>query len=508
MKNSVLHFKRTKFRQRALVNSNVKLTTSEIIVTEVGHVLHLLPKQDLKEQRVSSLSFWNDDGWIFDVDKPGAEKTGINWNIQFPDGTKLTDYFYEGMLDWLKRFVWSLLVTPRFKGTGKSISAMDGVNVGMKVVVKWMQKFSIFYPYKINENVVADFIDDLPQLVERDGPLTHSQLFLPLQFCEYLWRQSDQLEAAGIKPMPECPFPFASAFSLAKELSELDIGWINPLPDEVAVLVINGAQNYIERYGDEINELISVDYKNYFDGYHQGKMGVGNYKVSDLNLPSNIIRDIFHTFKFIPELFRSDFDVDNVDDRLGVIRDLMLDLVGACIIVILGGTGIRISELAAINIVDASGKKADRSEKSLSGIFEIFYITSALVKGETSPRQFDWLAGMRLIGSDEEPPVIRAYRLLEKIFFFPRKLCNVNSLFVSMPPGRGMPRTEKGVGSIFGGHLRRWMHNFIEKNVDFSSLPDQSESPLEIGDLAEYKNSKGRCIKPTQFRKSFASFII
>ncbi|KWT73017.1 hypothetical protein [Comamonas testosteroni] len=508
MKNSKFHFRRVNLHDSDVNNVTESMSTQQIICTSYGKSFHLLPNGDLIGKRVSSFSFWHDDGWTFDAEKPGAERTGINWKIDFSDGTNLINPFYAEMLDWLKRLVWSLMVTPGNTGAGKAVSGMDGVNVGMRTAVKWLQEFSIFSPAQITERIVSDFVEDLPMLIGRDSPITFSQLVLPLRFFDYLWQHSEQLSYAGIKPMPENPFPLSSPSRVATEMSEEDIGWIDPLPDEVAILTINGAQKFIERYGDEISELVSNVYQSYYEIYFNDDIGHDHSKVLATHASKNVILDKFSKFNYVSELFSNDFDINSADDRMGVVRGLMLDLAGACIIVMLGCTGMRISELASINTIDKFGRRADRFEKSLSGIFEVFYISSALIKGELAPRGFDWLAGMRLIGSEDVPPVIRSYRLLENIFFYPRKILNVNSLFVSMPPGRGIPKTEKGVGCIFGGHLRRWIHNFLEKHVDFSSLPNQSMSPLKVDDLTEYRNTKGRCIKPTQFRKSFASFSV
>lgn len=508
MKTSKLHFRRIDLKNSIKIGYDDNVNTQNIILTDDGRCLHRLSNNELNGKRVSSLSFWHDDGWIFDADNNFSERTGINWKIDFSDGTKLTDPEYVDMLDWLKRFVWSLLVTPEFRGVGKSVSSMDGVNVGMRTAVRWMQEFSVFYPYQITESIVSDFSEDLPRLIISKGPITFSQVLLPLSFFEYLWRQSEEMASAGVKPMNESPFPISSPYTLANEISEKGVGWIYPLPDEIAILSINSAQIFIEKYGDEISELIDFSYKNIKFNIYEDDVSNESDKFSIKPTSANAATEYIKNFKYVPELLRSTFDTDNADSQLGIVRQLMLDLVGASIIVILGCTGMRISELASINVIDKSGKKADRIDKTLSGIFEVFYITSALVKGEISPKKFEWLAGMRILGSEEIPPVVMAYRILENIFHYPRKICGVNSLFVSLPPGRGVPRTKKGVGQISGGHLRDWMHRFLERHVKFSQLPDQSRSPLKNNDLLEYKESKGRCIKPTQFRKTFASFSI
>lgn len=105
-----------------------------------------------------------------------VERSGVNWEIEFEDKTKLSDEENSELLNWLKRLVWSLLVTPGPKGVSKSISSMEAVNVGMKTVVRWLYKYNIKYPSEITEEVFSDFLEDLPDILDSDGSVSISQV--------------------------------------------------------------------------------------------------------------------------------------------------------------------------------------------------------------------------------------------------------------------------------------------------------------------------------------------
>jgi len=507
MKASVANFRRAKSLSGATNLKSSNLTTQEIIRSPEGQTLHRLDTNDLQERRISSFSLWGDAGWTFDSDRAGAERSGINWEIEFEDKTLLSNAENLELLDWIKRLIWSLLVTPGPNGKSKAISSMDGVNVGMKTVVKWLYKYNIRYPSQITEDVVSDFVEDLPDLIDSDEPITVSQVILPLKFFDYLWRQREELKFSGVVPMPNNPFLLDSAFSVAKKIAEKNVGWIEPLPDDVVTLILNSAQNFINDYGNEIVELISKNYEEYFIEYLNENTGLDNAKVNAVVAARERFINDFSSSRVELELFPQGINFKDSEERYGILRSLMIDLAGACILIILGCTGMRISELAGVDSTE-EGKGPLRIGASPSELFDMHYISSILVKSVPSPTKFEWLVGISLKGSTDITPVVNAYNILNDLFFYPRRIFNTRKLLVSLPPGRGLPRTEKGVGSIFSGHLREWMHKFLLNRVDFSKLANDSRGGPYKDDILKYKMSKGRCIKPTQLRKSFALFTI
>lgn len=507
MKPSIANFRRVKKLPSNTSGEREFLTTQEIIRSPVGQNLHRLNNDELKEMRVSSFSLWGDSGWTFDRDRLEVERSGVNWEIEFEDKTKLSDEENSELLNWLKRLVWSLLVTPGPKGVSKSISSMEAVNVGMKTVVRWLYKYNIKYPSEITEEVFSDFLEDLPDILDSDGSVSISQVTLPLMFFEYLWRQRDELTLAGIPPMPQNPFLLDSVYSVARRISEKDIGWIEPLPDSVMTLILNSAQKFINDYGSKIIELISNNYEEYFLEFLNQESGLHNSKVNaELAAKEQFIK-CFPSSQVEIELFSQGINYDESEERYGILRGLMIDLAGACVLIILGCTGMRVSDLAGVKSKE-DGDGPLRIGSSPSELFDMYYLSSILVKSIPRPANYEWLAGIKLKESSDIPPVVNAYNMLNDLFLYPRRILKTKKLFVSLPPGRGLPRTEKGVGSVLTGHLRDWMHKFFENRVDFSQLPNKSRGSVDKDDILKYKTSKGRCIKPTQLRKSFALFTI
>src|SRR5437868_6132644 len=90
------------------------MLTAEIITLTSGTPLHLYTASELTTQWVSSRSRWRDVRWLFDNPTPGIHPShsAMVWNVLLPDHTLLTDPQHSRLLDWLRRFVWSLFAAP------------------------------------------------------------------------------------------------------------------------------------------------------------------------------------------------------------------------------------------------------------------------------------------------------------------------------------------------------------------------------------------------------------
>lgn len=508
-KSTQAMYRRVEINHEGAGKNGPNWTTQRIMASETGRKLHLLKAEQLEDKAVSSFSLWNDVGWTFDNETAGAERTGINWRIKFEDGTLLTDAEYSDVLDWCKRFVWSLLVAPG-NGTGPlSVSSLDSLGVGLKILLIWMLENNYRLPSELTPEAISDFCDDLPDRISDTGVITEAQVWLPIRTVSQLWKQRKAMTKAGCPAMLIHPFNGENSHSAARRISSQERGWIMPLPDEVVVPILNRAFWFLGAPANDILELIHQMYEAYFQepGTHWNGEGISRH-ISAIRA-----KKVSNKFEFTDEGNDSWWLTRLVSGSISKedIRTLFVDLAGACIAILQGATGMRISEIAAINagMDDMSGLPVSvEIRKSASGLFELFYLKSHLAKGEESPRAVDWLMGMRLVGSTDIPPVVTALMVAQRLFDPVRWLAGTDRLLVSLPPGSGLPKSEAGVGPIYGKHLREWLRGFVERWVDLREIPDQSKRPTKTNDLVEYKLTKGRCIKPTQFRKTFASFSI
>lgn len=455
---------------------------------------------------VSSVSQWEDEIWSFDESTPGSERAAVNWRMEVADGGLLTDDAHSSMLDWLKRFLWSLLAVPGDGPRPLVVGSMTSVAVGLKSVVFWMTSVGIDRLHQVTPERVEEFCDDLADELAENGRPTITQAWLRLRIFVLFWRQRRVLEECGVSPMPRRPFGTKSSLSVARRISSVDVGWVNPVPDEVAVKLLNTAQKFVETQAEWILGQVEASYNAYFAEGRAHHNGPGTSK---------------HTRSLRSRRALANAKSERMADRARAteqgggehaeLRTNFTDLLGAALCLIQGGTGMRGSEIAAISVGDGQAAELPSCvsvQISPSGLYEIFTLASAVSKGEAGSRKADWVVGMRLRGEPHIPPVVRALQVAERLVAPIRKVTGTKAMFVSLSPGIGLPKTAKGLGRVYSGHLRQWQRTFIERHVDLSDLPDQSRRPVTENDLVRYKETRGRCIRPTQFRKAFATFAV
>lgn len=191
------------------------------------------------------------------------------------------------------------------------------------------------------------------------------------------------------------------------------------------------------------------------------------------------------------------------------VRRLVQAVYNAGVIVIQSTAGMRISEIcglpAGVNSITGL-PTCVWVEDSSTGLNEIFYCRTVLSKTEETPRNQDWVIGMRPKGNSELPPAIRAMLVLNDLLAPFRALARSDRLLVSLGHSPGLPLNETSIGPATGALLRQNIKEFVATWVDLSGLPDQSAHAVEDNDLVEWKQTSGRMIRTHQFRKMWASF--
>jgi hypothetical protein len=496
------------------------MQTADIIDQTAATPLHLCPAANLDNAWVSSRSHWRDDRWILDNPTPGSTPIYVNWAIVLHDGSRLTEPHYAESLSWLQRFVWSLLVVSD-KGQPLKPGTISSLYAGIATLVSWMVEHGYRKPCELDEMALETYKGELPSLLidendsetERNFDVFYNHLRVP----QFLWQQRRTLAKAGIAPMPREPFAGKSAFDQAKAIATEARGWIKPLPDEIAIPVLNKAAWFLAIPADDILRLQAdclAAWQSENDIHIKGSGRSSSPK-------TRWQQQAGKTFQFSSLLgdggsswhasLRLEYGEDNESRVIQKVRRLVLALRTAAIIIIQAAGGMRISEICGLpaGSDQATGlPSCVRIERSATGLNELFIVRTVLSKTEATPRNVDWVIGMRPYGSIEVPLPVRALKILDQLLAPYRSLLVSNHLIVSFASATGLPKTTRGVGPIAAGHLNRSLQDWVVKWVDLSHLPDESAHKIEDKDLVPWRESQGRIITTHQFRKMWANFAL
>jgi integrase len=363
--------------------------------------------------------------------------------------------------------------------------------------------------------------NDSPQVTDGEG-MSASQVYLRVAIWLHLWRQAGAMRDAGISALPEPPFRGRSAKEIAREIATRAASFIPPLPDEVALPIMNAAHRLIGLPAEEVIRLHEM--------YAEGVQAAVNEGQKRRNSQNDRGLRVVNGFQFsvLPgetEPWHAPPDQVEVDDFWAVYKrgkapsrfsgsQLLRSLIGsirdACSIVIQSETGLRVSELCGLEpgIDRESGlPTCVRVRRSYSGLNELFYVDGRLFKTVPSSERVEWLVGSRPVGSKEIPPPVRALDVLTRLLDPWRKLARdpeiAKTLFVQPASYHGMPG-ESGIGITFEDMILLGQRQLVFRCVDLSKLPDRNRRGE---DLAACRDSRGLCLRTHQWRKTFARYI-
>lgn len=479
---------------------------------------------DLSNFRVSDTSFWNDHHWDLDARSHGIKPTSrrIRWCISVGEDMTLTDVPHSGLLGWLRLVVWGLLKDPGDGASPLSPNTMGNVSAGLARAVPWLVAHGISLPEHLTQSVLDSFVDDLPSLLAAknsnttqddgtpDEEISHQTARNAVNIFYYIWRQRACLQRCGYAPPPCLPWSGRGASDVAEQVAECALGRIPPFPDEVAVSLLNAAMAFLDVPAQDIQNLLT-------------RCDEAFSETNGLSLPARAVRQraAAADFEFstisnaatawhssLRERTRSDSPTSTIMLR---VRELLVQLIAACCLVIQSLTGMRSSEICALKsgINKVTGLPIGVSMRlSASGVNEEFILVSDLVKDETYPRNVPWLLGSRRVGDKDLPVAVRAMLTLHRLLEPYRKLATSDRLVVGISSTQGPPKSAKGVGVIDAERLCEIYRLFAAEWVDWQALPNQSKHAIEPNDLVVWKQRRGGIITSHQPRKTFGSFIL
>lgn len=496
------------------------MLTSEIARKTSVRPLHFLRESELSSASVSSTSKWFDSVWQLDNPSIGQRKLAsrVSWSLNFSDGSNLIEPKNAVLLDWLRRFFWSLFFDHREISKPYKVSNAMLLTQGMRILIPWMHENSITLPHQLSRVSISKFVEDLPALLadesEEELRIGRGVIWMPLRLIELLWRQRAALLDAGYKPMPESPWDKGGANGIVRQVATEAKGWIRPLPDEVAIPIINKAAWFLDKPAEDILRLR--------EGI-QRALTARSRKHLDRRLitrPSAVDRqrEFADSFNFQvvdeggnrwhPPL--TEFRVGTKFRSIARTRQLVAALTAAACIVIQSSTGMRASELCGLRsgICKRSGLPVGvRVVPSASGLNEVFVLSSPLTKRDGEPRDEEWLLGMRPADSSEIPLPVRAMMILERLLRYERELLGSKRLLVSNRR-HGFPKTAETIGEYTSVTHTNAVKKFVRAWVDLTALPDESQHRTAARDLVQWRESRGVIIRPHQFRPTYAHFAL
>lgn len=476
---------------------------------------------------VTPLSKGVDLVWALPVTTPGARhrRGQLNWSMKLFNGSRLSDPQHARRLEWAKKLMALRLHAPS-EGEPPAALSMPSFQMGFNWLISWMVGRCIHTPGELNP---TEYIEDLPRYIAEvngdDEDISEAQVRLALHIIPLLWSERRVLRKWGVSCFPQDPFRDQGGHHYARAIATKLVGWIPPLPDEVAIPLFNEVAWWLGQPAEDVIRLleyvqdplagteVEVATPTSRTGIRTQKAGLG--KQARIGRADRFLAEF--SFSTLPGDTKPwHAPLDAVFERDGVmplmeVRVLFDAVREACALSIQGMSGMRISELLGIEAgtdVPTGLPKGVRVEFSATGLYEVFIIRTIMSKTEKGlPREMDWVLGMRPQGSQEEPLPVRALRLLNRLHEPWRDRARTTKLLLRGGEGAALPVKTTGLGAMNSEKMLGGMKRFIARWVDLSTLPDQSKHRIKDNNLVEWRESKGTIFKSHMLRKSWAQFM-
>jgi integrase len=495
--------------------------------------IHDMNGEELGEYRVSEHSQFKDEHWCFINPTPGARagRSTLNWTMTLLDGSRLSDVRHTARLHWVKVLVLTLLVLPS-DGRRPAPGAMEMQQRYLQWLLSWMSDAGYHHPHELTPTVIRHYLDQLPVLIASrsdDGEIGVATATMALTALMQLWNQRQALARMGVESLPRHPFEGSGAHTIAKGIATKAMGWIQPLPDEVAIPLLNKAAWFLGAPADDVLRLLDV-VRDPLAGtkvtVKKKSKDAGNVapRITGKNAArlSRTMR-FLETFEFsIPDGDRKpwheplDWAYENSSEsrgaRIARVKELWEAVRDAAAIIVQATSGMRVSELLGIlaGTDEATGlSNGVRLELSATGLYEWFVIRTQLSKTEEgSPREVDWVLGMRPVGSNETPLAVRALQILDQLHAPWRACASTARLILVGRQGTSLPVPSVRLGAMAIDSANEAMQRFITHWLDLSDLPDESARKTEDNDLVRWRESKGKMFRTHMLRKAWAQFAL
>lgn len=494
--------------------------------------IHEMNEEELGQYRVSEHSHFKDETWFFTNPTPGSKnsRSTFNWGAPLFDGSRLLDVRHAARLHWARILVLTLLVLPS-DARKPAPGSMSKIQHQLKWLLSWMSDAGYHHPHELTCAVIRHYLDQLPEFIATrtdDGEIGVSTAVSALTTLMQLWDQRQALARMGVGALSHHPFEGRGSMAVAMGIATKAMGWIKPLPDEVAIPLLNKAAWFLGTPADDVLRLLDV-----VRDPHAGTKatvkrsrgtGMAVYRVGTKRSSRlKRVRKFIDAFQFgtppgdtQPWHEPLDSEYEQSSDRHNAItvrvRELWESVRDSAAIVVQATSGMRVSELLGI-LAGTDGvtglPNGVRMELSATGLYEWFVIRSQLSKTEEGlPREVDWVLGMRPIGSEEMPLAVRALQILDQLHEPWRACARTNRLFIAGQIGPTLSVSSTQLTSMKSETANSSMKRFISRWIDLSGLPNESARKTEDNDLVRWRESNGALFRTHMLRKAWAQFAL
>jgi len=304
---------------------------------------------------------------------------------------------------------------------------INEVSIGLRYWIRWLcarghrslRQVGTSEMEGFEQYLIDDKVDE-----NLDETLTASSLARYMRAPFAFWEERTRLEAAGLAPLPELPFPGETPHTVASRLTKVALRRIQPLPRDILIPLLNKAAAFMETPARDVLAMITLLGKELPDilkvtRERSSRAVLGRYITGKVAF-STVEGEPWHgpLTEAVDRVAAKTLQLKR-ENSIELARDLVHDVMAAASILIQGAAGLRVSEiemLEAGNLDPATGLPDCISLRhDDTGMIELFYLKSFLVKTTASREPAEWLIGSRIVGASHLPPPVEAVVRLHEI---------------------------------------------------------------------------------------------
>lgn len=478
---------------------------------------------------VSSRSGWRDQSWHLDADQRGARRLG--WTISWPNDANAN------IVEILRKIAWSALVVPQDRRV--KLGSMPAYAFGFSRLARFMTQWDYADFVEFDQNAVQYLLKQLREEADAqssedygldredalgdeerdevepvvtdptpgelrtfDSRLTFGCVYKIFLSIALIYRQRRVARGLGVRIGDDDPLGGKSPYHWAMKVRAPCETTAHALPDEIALPMMTATDRLLGVPADDVIELVNLYLREV--GEVRDERSRGRADAAVLKRGFSILEG--EDGPWHPPLPLRDSKSQTESIPL-TIRNLAFALRDAAVLHLLQLTGMRIGEIVFLRagVDNSTGLPACvQRVRSPSGHLDLFYAHSAVSKWRDAPDRECWLIGASPAGSPYVPTTVRAIDILQRLFHLWRLLTNdpiaAESLLLSASVS-GLPQVPTAVRRPTVTAISWSLNRLYGRLLDWNTLPDLARNGM---DLTKYKRTRGRCIRTSQWRKSFA----
>jgi hypothetical protein len=462
----------------------------------------------------STWSRFDDQEWRLAEPMAGQRSRhgALDWHIPLDEHESLLNEKHERLWWHLRVFVWTMVHDPR---GSKSLSpgGLTQLRETIKTGVRWMASEGLSDFTRLDSAASWRYLNfylstheqKKARAVGRTAKITWASASARLKFVVLVHRQRKALEKFGVMVPAESPYDGLKVDRLVQ--GDLDLqrpAKLDPIPDEVALLLMNTAQAWLGVRADDIARLERTAGSLVKDEQDPKTRSEENKLYAQSN---HALKEFtFSTLDGEDEpwmVLEGQYQRTLRDGRTGLItgrqilRRLLTDVQAAAVVCIQSMSGVRASELASLEDDGSSGSLPScvTMRRSPDGLLDLFYCRG--VEHKVTKERVEWLIGSRLAGTEYLPPPVRAFSVVHTLLAKWRALGGHGKLFLTFSSAKGLPKAPTSVGRVTSTYLTNLQKDFFLERCDLAGLGRQAVE--RFVDNHELRGQK--------WRTTFATFL-